>query len=603
MPRRTQIYQQLPWIGGINTSVEAGVLPPQDLTICDNVQLLSSGIKTKREGFSYFNESTTAAPIIHIKDYWRFTGSAQAQQIVAVTSTPAVYTYTSGGTRSTASAQASTFTVTIASPAVFTVASTANYFVGMPLRFTTTGALPTGLSTSTTYYVSEVTSGTDFKITATLNGTTNITTTGTQSGTHSLSSVTTFATSAARANSVSMNEKLILFFDGANNKPRVWNGTIMYDLVSNAPDASFGTVFLSRVWTNDKNYPDRVHYSATGSITDWQGASDSGALDIRPGDGDSEGITAIFAFKGRLFVAKRNRLYQVLGDSPENFQVLDVSSGLGVENQAAVAAVDQNDVLYMSNKGFHSVGTTSSYGDFQAQFLSAKIQPSFNDWELSRAKYTQAAYIPTLNSVVFSIAETATNAQDNLWLYNTQVKEWYRWPNVDAQALAPVLLSGKLVLFIGTSTGKIIRAQNGTKTDFGSTAIQYQVKTGTLYPDQNPIGTKGFKKLTLFFKPKSSYSFIARVKIDGFQEQIVGFSGTALGDRLGTNFVLGASVLGTDLPFVPHSIAIDGYGHGVTIDISQSGTGEDVDIYGFALEYEVSDFSQEGGTSNEGVTN
>jgi hypothetical protein len=601
MPRRTQIFQLLPHTGGLNTSVEAGVLPQQDLTICDNVQLLASGVKTKREGFSYFNEETTAAPIVHLKDYWRFTGSAQAQQLVAITSTPAVYTYTSGGTRTAASAQASTFTVTIATPAVFTVASTANYFVGMPLRFATTGALPTGLAVSTTYYVSEVTSGTEFKVSASFNSTTHVDTTGSQSGTHSLSSVTAFATTAARANSVSMNERLLLFFDGTNNKPRVWNGTIMYDLVANAPQASFGTVFLSRVWTNDKENPDRVHYSATGSITDWQGASDSGAIDIRPGDGDSEGITAIFSFKGRLFVAKRNRLYQIAGDSPENFQVLDVSSGLGIENQGAVAAVDQNDVLYMSNKGMHSVGTTSAYGDFEAQFLSSKIQPSFNDWELARAKYTQAAYVPTLNSVVFNIAESSTNSQDNLWLYNTQVKEWYRWPNVDAQAITTMLLSGKLVLMIGTSTGKIIRAQNGTKVDFGSTAIRYRIKTGSIYPDQNPIATKGLKKLTLFFKPKSSYSFVARVRVDGFQEQIVGFSGVALGDQLGVDFRLGSSILGTDLPFSPKSIAIDGYGHGVTIDIDQSGTGEDVDIYGFALEYEVADFSEEGGTSNEGM--
>ena len=78
---------------------------------------------------------------------------------------------------------ASTFTVTIASPAVATLAFVPR--AGMGLRFTTTGALPTGLSVGTTYYVSNVINNT-CNLTATFGGAA-ITTTGTQSGVHSVS--------------------------------------------------------------------------------------------------------------------------------------------------------------------------------------------------------------------------------------------------------------------------------------------------------------------------------------------------------------------------------------------------------------------------------
>lgn len=77
-----------------------------------------------------------------------------------------------------------TFTVTVASPAVFT--STFHELMpGDTIWLETTGALPTGLSVDTTYYVvrNSITANT-FKISDREDGT-PITTTGTQSGTHS----------------------------------------------------------------------------------------------------------------------------------------------------------------------------------------------------------------------------------------------------------------------------------------------------------------------------------------------------------------------------------------------------------------------------------
>lgn len=81
-----------------------------------------------------------------------------------------------------------TFTVTIASPAVFTWTDTAavnhNFAADDPVTLSTTGALPTGLSISTTYYVSATDlTATTFKLAATPGGAV-INTSGTQSGTH-----------------------------------------------------------------------------------------------------------------------------------------------------------------------------------------------------------------------------------------------------------------------------------------------------------------------------------------------------------------------------------------------------------------------------------
>lgn len=78
-----------------------------------------------------------------------------------------------------------TFTVTIAAPGVFTVSSAHGMSVGDQVILSSTGSMPTGLSTATVYYVSAVPSSTTFQLSATSGGS-SITTSGSQSGTHTL---------------------------------------------------------------------------------------------------------------------------------------------------------------------------------------------------------------------------------------------------------------------------------------------------------------------------------------------------------------------------------------------------------------------------------
>lgn len=85
-----------------------------------------------------------------------------------------------------AGAHTATFTVTIAAPGVFTV-NNHGLRNGDVLIFTTTGALPTGLTPATTAYFVVNAATNTFQVSATLNGTA-ITTTGSQSGTHTVHS-------------------------------------------------------------------------------------------------------------------------------------------------------------------------------------------------------------------------------------------------------------------------------------------------------------------------------------------------------------------------------------------------------------------------------
>lgn len=85
-------------------------------------------------------------------------------------------------------AKTSTVTVTIAAPGVFSWTAH-GLAAGTPIKFTTTGALPTGITAGTTYYVVSPTTDA-FSVAATPGGAA-ITTTGTQSGTHTATTVPT----------------------------------------------------------------------------------------------------------------------------------------------------------------------------------------------------------------------------------------------------------------------------------------------------------------------------------------------------------------------------------------------------------------------------
>jgi len=87
--------------------------------------------------------------------------------------------------RITSASQSATVTMTIASPAVATL--TAHGFsVGDPIVFTTTGALPTGVTAGQYYFVTAVPTVNTFRFSATPGGV-NVNTSGSQSGTHTVS--------------------------------------------------------------------------------------------------------------------------------------------------------------------------------------------------------------------------------------------------------------------------------------------------------------------------------------------------------------------------------------------------------------------------------
>lgn len=680
MATRIQKYTKIPWTGGLNDSVDSGLIPDSDLVQADNVTFGISGSRLKREGINYFDALTipaastvtrsgttvtinfasdivsatnkifvvgeklniqcadaeftnatatvTAIPnndeiqytvsgtptaasttlssitrtasIVGAHDFWYYnvSNNAKSQYILTVNSDAQVFKYTTNGDRTQLTNK--TYSVTFVAATERVTETAHGLVVGDAVAFTSISTT-TSLLTNTTYYVASVVDADNYTLASTRTGAgpEPIDTNGTGTRVSPL-----YTTSINSTSFLAMNEKCLITFDGIGNFPKVFDPVTSLTEIRGAKGACPNAKFVcekmhnGQAWMNDKTENERLHYCATYNFDRWNGYDDSGVLNIGYGDGDPDGINAILPpFKGTLFVSKRNSLYRVDGVSAESYTINVVSSsaGVGCVGHTAVAAVDLDDVYYMSYKGVNSLAAVAAYGDFNSSFISQKIQNAFSNWTPNRLKYTSAKYIPTLNSVFWSVAsgQYDDDNQDVLYVYNTKFKEWHIWPNIEAKSIGSFDDSGTQKLLIGRYDGRVDEAQIGDYVDHTTSAIQYTIKSGTIYVDGNPNTIKAYKKLGFIFRPKGDYTFTATAKIDNYSQQALSFSQVSGGARLGEDFILGESLLASANVLAPHLLPIDGIGRGIVVKVENNGADQQVEIYGLVIEWEPAGEAQE----------
>jgi hypothetical protein len=521
MPSRTQLFQQLPWVGGMNTSLDESMIPANMCTLLDNVIFDTRGSKRKREGIKHNYAATglTTALVVGVHDYW-YGNNTRVQRRVLVLSDGTVWSDNAG-------------TLT-----QLTVGGTA-----------WTGTLDT-------------------------------------------CSMLTF------------NNKCIIAVSGTSNVMKYWDGSgDVLDVPGTPPKASVLTEHIGRIFCNDKENADLLHYCTTGNHTEWLGVGDSGGFPVREGDGDPDGLTGLFSFRGDLFVGKKTKLYRLPGYSPELMQVITLSDSIGVVGGNAVANIGTDDVVWVSEKGVHSLAAVNAYGDFSSSYLSEDIQQTFNeDLSRSRLKYTWAAYLPQINSVAFTFTEesaknrtyTTTSVNNAVYLYNMQIKAWYRWPDISCQSLIAANDADKKRFYIGSHTGRVSKTFNDTNYDLGTDgtqlSVKYKVQTGTIYPDSNPYTLKLFRKFILYYRPKGRHTVSVTFKVDDISlsaENSLAFSKSASATALGLGFVLGSTPLGSQGSFGAFDKTVDGMGHGFRLTFEQTDVDAEIEIQGFSVEFEV----------------
>ena len=286
---------------------------------------------------------------------------------------------------------ASDFTVTIASPAVATFAFTPTE--GMPLYFTTTGALPTGLSVGTVYYAKGV-AGLTANLAATYGGA-DINTSGSQSGVHS----------------VSPRGVALTVMPGALEVPTLHN----FLLVSDA--SSFVLVFGCNDYGGTELDPLLIRWSDQESVAIWSPDATNQAGFIRLSHGSS--IITALQVRQEILVWTDAALYglQYLGPPVVwGSQVLGDNLSI-ISSQAAVIA--SGVTYWMGADKFYKY-------DGRVQTLRCDLrQFIYTDINQNQAAQIFAGTNEGFNEVWWFYCSSASSTIDRYVVYNYAEDVWY----------------------------------------------------------------------------------------------------------------------------------------------------------------------------------
>ena len=281
-----------------------------------------------------------------------------------------------------------TFTVTIASPGVVTAALRD----GTAVYLNTTGALPTGLSVGTVYYVVNST-GTTCNLSLTYGGAA-INTSGTQSGTQTIS-----------ARGINITQ-----LGGASDAPTIQNFIFVADT------SRFVFAFGCNDYASTVQDPMLIRWSDQESVTNWTPSATNQAGSIRLSHG-SEIITCVQT-RQEIVVWTDSSLYSLQYQGPPTVW----SSQLLGDNISIIgpnAAVIGSGVIYwMGIEKFYKY-------DGRTQTLRCDLrQHIFQDINLAQASQVFAGTNEGFNEVWWFYCSANSNEIDLYVTYNYQEDVW-----------------------------------------------------------------------------------------------------------------------------------------------------------------------------------
>jgi hypothetical protein len=284
-----------------------------------------------------------------------------------------------------------TVAISIASPAVVT--TTISLTDGTPVRFTTTGTLPTGLTVGTEYYVVNST-GTTFELALTPNGV-PIDTSGTQSGTTSIIS-----------RAVALAD-----YAGASNVPIIQNNLIVSDI--NRFVFAFGTNDIGST-TQD---PMLVRWSDQEDAFNWTPAATNQAGSLRLSRGSQ--IVAAIQSRQEVLVWTDASLYslQYVG-APVVWGAQLVGETISIVSPNCVAYADGTAYWMGIDKFYKYDGKTQTMRCDIRQYI-------FGDINLLQFQQVFAGTNEAFNEVWWFYCSANSEVIDKYVVYNYLEDVWY----------------------------------------------------------------------------------------------------------------------------------------------------------------------------------
>ena len=104
-------------------------------------------------------------------------------------------------------------------------------------------------------------------------------------------------------------------------------------------------IFVANTYEDGVAYPNRVRWSHEGLPEDWM---EDDFFDFNSG---GPGITGMAVVAGQLVVFKPNAIYLIIGNSSDNFQVVELSTRLGCSSAHSIASAEDGVYFYSTPEG------------------------------------------------------------------------------------------------------------------------------------------------------------------------------------------------------------------------------------------------------------
>jgi len=399
---------------------------------------------------------------------------------------------------------------------------------------------------------------------------------------------------------VQAKDVLTIWFSDAS-APATYNNTGAAAALSGTPPAARCACWHgNRMWAGGTNAnPSRLYYSAYGSATVWSG-EDTGALDIDSEDGDR--IVGLVSHKNALIIFKgpnKGSIWMITGSTPEGddgFSEQIIVRGIPLQTHNSIVHVG-DDVWFMSDRAIHSLSAVARYGDFEEEAITKYLFGYFRD-TVSRTRLSSvwAANDAQRGAVFFALTNVAGSTNNEAlgisYIRPDEGLKPFTWTLASCQSIGlrtnPTTKLRELIF--GDNAGFLVRMNQATRIMPATTAYTGHLTTPAIIMDaQDSQGAPridqpvSLESLWLRRASVGNYDVSVSLARDEKAAQTFTFNQGASG------FLLGTSILGTDSmggqPVLSGGVRAEGRARTVTVDITQSGPSQDMNLYELGLEY------------------
>jgi hypothetical protein len=243
----------------------------------------------------------------------------------------------------------------------------------------------------------------------------------------------------------------VYFTDSVTTTLRGWEPfATVYPL--GAPPCAFVRSYAARLWvTGDPLFPLRLYWCGIRDPNDWttQTAGNfltSGFLDLEEWEGGDRIVGMAGPWNGVLVIYTTKTIQVVDGSAgdPNLFSRRTIVYGLGGAAANGTAYLG-NDLVFLSERGVHSLATTEKFGDMQQAYMSVPIDDL---WNLSlesefrilpyRAPHFWGVSHSTEPWVMFSVTLDDGINNNYVLVWDYRAETWHIW-DIDVACMTEII--------------------------------------------------------------------------------------------------------------------------------------------------------------------